>query len=237
MAGTGHPAEAPRFEPNWDSLKQYDVPDWFRDAKFGIFLHWGVQSVAANDGWYARHMYVQEGAPWGRAYEHHLKHFGHPSVVGYKDLIPLWKAEKWDPDSLVRLYREIGARYIVPVAVHHDNFDNYASTWQPWNSVNMGPHKDVVGEWKRAAERQGLRFGVSSHCDRTWDWFLPSHASDVRGPLKGVPYDGNLARADGTGTWWERPISTMRIWNGIAVAWKPSSMSSRGERVRCPMKA
>jgi alpha-L-fucosidase len=191
------------FSPNWESLKNYQVPDWFRDAKFGIFMHWGVQSVPANNGWYARFMYTQEGALWGNAYEYHRAHYGHPSEFGYKDLIPQWRAEAWDPEALVQFYKQIGARYIVPVAVHHDNFDNYDSTWQPWNSVNMGPHRDVVGEWKHAADKYGLRFGVSTHSDRTWDWFATAHGSDVSGDLKGVLYDGHLTAADGKGTWWD----------------------------------
>ena len=196
-------AQAP-FEPNWDSLLQYQCPDWFRDAKFGIFMHWGPQSVpVADDGWYARQMYIQEGAPWGHAYAFHVAHYGHPSEFGYKDLIPLWKAEKWDPEALLQLYKKAGARYVVPVAVHHDNFDNYASTYQPWNSVNMGPKRDIVGEWKKAAEKYGLRFGVSTHTDRTWHWFEPAHGADVSGPMKGVPYDGRMRKADGKGRWWK----------------------------------
>lgn len=191
------------FEPDWQSLKAYQTPEWFRNAKFGIFMHWGVQSIAANNGWYGRFMYMQEGALWGNAYAHHLAHHGHPSEFGYKDLIPLWHAENWNPDELAAFYRRIGARYIVPVAVHHDNFDNYNSTWQPWNSVNMGPCKDILREWKNAAARHGLRFGVSSHSDRTWDWFNTAHGSDTTGPMKGIPYDGNLTLADGKGKWWE----------------------------------
>lgn len=193
------PAET--FQPTWDSIKNYQAPAWFRDAKFGIFLHWGVCSVPANDGWYGHNMYLQEGAPWGNAYQYHLEHYGHPSEFGYKDLIPLWKAENWDPAALARYFKEIGAPYIVPVAVHHDNFDSYDSTYQPWNSVRMGPHRDVVGEWKKAAEKNGLLFGVSSHSDRTWDWFSTSHGSDVKGPKKGVAYDGRLTLADGKGKW------------------------------------
>jgi alpha-L-fucosidase len=196
-------ASAALFQPSWDSLAQMVVPDWFRDAKYGIFLHWGVQSVAANDGWYARHMYLQQGAAWGDAYGYHLAHFGHPSTFGYKDLIPRWTAESWDPLALAALFRSVGARYLVPVAVFHDNVDNYASSYQPWNSVRLGPHRDVVGEWASAARAQDLRFGVSSHSDRCWSFFHPSHGSDQTGPLAGVPYDGNLTLADGAGTWWE----------------------------------
>jgi alpha-L-fucosidase len=192
-----------RFEPTWESLKQYRTPDWFRDAKFGIYTHWGPMSaVPGHRGWYGRHMYMQEGAEWEGDYETHLRHFGHPSEFGYKDIIPLWTAENWDPDWLISLFKHAGARYFGAVAVHHDNFDAYDSTHQPWNSVNMGPKRDIVGEWKAAAVKHGLRFGVASHSDRSWSWFAPSFGADVKGPLEGVPYDGNLTKADGAGKWW-----------------------------------
>jgi alpha-L-fucosidase len=191
-------AAAQEFQPDWKSLGQYKVPDWFKDAKFGIFMHWGVQSVPAFDGWYARDMYMEGSS----TYDYHVNHYGHPSKIGYKDLIPLWIAESWNPDSLVRFYRKIGAKYIVYVAVHHDNFDNYASTYQPWNSVNMGPHMDIVKRWASAARKFGLRFGVSSHSDRSWNWFVTSHGSDSTGSLTGVPYDGDLTANDGDSRWW-----------------------------------
>lgn len=193
------------FKPTWESLETYETPVWFRDAKFGIFMHWSINSVApgGNDGWYGRQMYMQKGAPWGNAYAHHVKTFGHPSVFGYKDLIPLWKAERFDPVELVALYKKAGARYIVPVAVHHDNFDTYASTYQPWNSVNMGPKRDIIGEWEKATRAAGLRFGASSHSDRARGWFDFARKSDTEGPLAGIPYDGLLTKADGKGKWWE----------------------------------
>jgi alpha-L-fucosidase len=199
-----HRQEKVPFTPDWASLHHYTVPEWYRDAKFGIFLHWGVFSVPETSCWYAREMYLQGGTGDGdRVYRYHLEHYGHPSKFGFKDLIPLWKAEKWDPDELVALFKRIGARYVVSVAVHHDNFDNFASTYQPWNSVNMGPHRDIIGDWRKAILKQGLRFGVSSHNDRAWQWLNPSHGSDSSGPLKGVPYDGDLTLADGKGKWWE----------------------------------
>ena len=193
------------FKPTWESLETYETPAWFRDAKFGIFLHWSINSVTpgGNDGWYGRQMYIQKGAPWGNAYAHHLKTFGHPSVFGYKDLIPLWKAERFDPVELVDLYKKAGARYIVPVAVHHDNFDTYASTHQPWSSVNMGPKRDLIGAWEKATRAAGLHFGASSHSDRARGWFETARKSDTEGPLAGVPYDGLLTKADGKGKWWE----------------------------------
>ncbi|GAA3584713.1 alpha-L-fucosidase [Snuella lapsa] len=196
--------KATTYAPNWESLHQHECPEWFRDAKFGIFMHWGVMSVVKdNDGWYGRHMYMKTGGKWGNDYFDHLENYGHPSEFGYKDLIPKWKAENWDPEALVEFYKEIGAKYVVPVAVHHDNFDLYDSSFQPWNSVNMGPKRDVIGEWKKAAEKHGLRFGVSSHSDRAWSWLNPSHGHDIEGEYKDIPYDGNLTLEDGKGTWWE----------------------------------
>ena len=192
------------FQAGWQSLKHYQCPEWYRNAKFGIFMHWGPCSVptGGNDGWYGRQMYMQQGTHWGNAYAFHVKTYGHPSQVGYKDIIPLWKAERWDPDELAVFYRKIGARYVVPVAVHHDNFDCYASTYQPWNSVNMGPKRDIIGESRTAVLKAGLRFGVSSHSDRSWGWFQTAHGADTTGPMKGVPYDGGLRAADGVGKWW-----------------------------------
>ena len=192
------------FEPTWESLARYEAPEWFRDAKFGIYMHWGPMVVArAHGGWYGRHMYMPVNNEWGNDYEKHLQQFGHPSEFGYKDLIPLWKAENWDPDELVAFYKKVGARYIGCVAVHHDNFDCYNSTHQPWNSVNMGPKRDVVGEWREAVQRNGLRFAVTSHSDRTWTWFMPAFGADSTGSWKGVPYDGQMTKADGIGKWWE----------------------------------
>jgi alpha-L-fucosidase len=175
------------FDATWESLQQYRCPDWFRDAKLGIFLHWGPSSVAAVDDWYGRHMYVQ-GHP---AYEYHVSTFGHPSEFGFKDLIPLWRAERFDPGHLVDLFRRAGAGYIVPVATFHDNFDLWDSTHQRWNSLNVGPRKDICGLWKQAALERGLRFGVSTHMDRVPSWFNTSRGSDATGPLAGVAYDGS----------------------------------------------
>ena len=179
--------ERPDFEPTWESLEQYTCPEWFRDAKLGIFLHWGPASVPAVDGWYGRNMYVQ-GHP---AYEFHVKTYGHPSEFGFKDIVNLWKAENFDPDQLVEVFKKAGARYIVPVAVHHDNFDLWNSTHQRWNAVNMGPKKDIIDMWRQAVLNHGLRFGVSAHHARSWSWFNTSKLSDKTGPMAGVPYDGN----------------------------------------------
>jgi alpha-L-fucosidase len=174
------------FQPAWDSLQQYKCPDWFRDAKFGIWAHWGPQAVPMDGDWYARGMYEQGSGH----YKHHLANYGHPSTNGYKDIIPLWKAEKWDPDRLMALYKKAGARYFVSMGCHHDNFDLWSSRFHKWNAVNMGPKRDVVGDWQKAAKKYGLRFGVSEHMGASFTWFQVSHRADKTGPLAGVPYDG-----------------------------------------------
>jgi len=190
------------FLPFWESLKSYQCPDWFRDAKFGIWAHWSPQCVPEQGDWYARNMYIQ-GMP---QYEYHVAHYGHPSKFGYKDICHLWKAERWNPDALVKLYKRAGAEYLVSLATHHDNFDCWNSQHQPWNCVNVGPKRDIVGSWAKVARANGLRFGVSYHGTphRVWDEFLPvRYKSDTTGPLAGVPYDGLQTIADGKGKWWD----------------------------------
>ncbi len=174
------------FKPTMDSLKQYQAPDWFRDAKFGIWAHWGPQSVPMDGDWYARGIYEQGSGH----YNYHIAHYGHPSVFGYKDIIPLWKAEKWNPDRLMQLYKKAGANYFVSMGSHHDDFFLWNSKLHRWNAVNMGPHRDVVGDWQKAAKKYGLHFGVSEHLGASFTWFQPSHGSDKTGPKAGVPYDG-----------------------------------------------
>lgn len=162
------------FDSSVESLKTYQTPTWFRDAKFGIWAHWGPQSVPRAGDWYARNMYLQGS----RQYKHHLEHYGHPTEFGYKDIIPLWKAEKFDPEALMDLYAKAGAKYFVSMGVHHDNFDLWDSKHHRWNSVDMGPHRDIVGEFKKAAEKRGLRFGVSEHLEASYTWFSASHGFD-----------------------------------------------------------
>jgi alpha-L-fucosidase len=187
------------FTSDIESFGQYKYPEWFRDAKFGIWAHWGPQAVPRQGDWYARKMYEsdiinrQTNQPTGkpsREYLYHLEHYGHPSKFGYKDIIPLWKAERWDPEKLMALYKRVGARYFVSMGTHHDNFFLWDSKIHRWNSVKMGPEKDVVGLWQQAAKKEGLRFGVSEHLGASYTWFQPSHGADKTGPMKGVPYDG-----------------------------------------------
>lgn len=221
FAQNQHPELASgKFKPTDESLKQYEYPTWFRDAKFGIWAHWGPQAVPRQGDWYARKMYegpdridpkthkIIEKA--SADYLYHLAHYGHPSVFGYKDIIPLWKAERWNPEELMKLYKKAGAKYFVSMGTHHDNFFLWNSNLHRWNSVNMGPHKDVVGLWQEAAKKEGLRFGVSEHLAASYTWFQTAHSSDRTGPKAGVPYDGNNPeyfdlyheKADSTDTGW-----------------------------------
>lgn len=174
------------FQPTMDSLTNYSCPEWFRDAKFGIWAHWGPQAVPEMGDWYARKMYQQGSTD----YEDHLKRWGHPSTNGWKDIIPLWHAEKWNPDKLMELYKKAGAKYFVSMGSHHDDFFLWNSKLHKWNAVNYGPHRDVVGEWQKAAKKYGLPFGVSEHLGASFTWFQVAHSSDKTGPLAGVPYDG-----------------------------------------------
>jgi alpha-L-fucosidase len=176
-----------KFESTVESLQQYTCPEWFRDAKFGVWAHWGPQGVPMMGDWYARNMYV-EGHP---NYLHHCRVYGHPSKFGYKDLVKLWKAENFDPDSLMKIYKNAGAKYFVACGAHHDNFDCWDSKHHPWNSVKVGPKKDIVGMFAKSARAAGLRFGVTDHLERSWSWFNTNKGADKTGPYAGVPYDGN----------------------------------------------
>ena len=194
-------ALAPTFAPIWRSLVDgYRAPDWFRDAKFGIWAHWSAQCVPEMGDWYARHMYRQ-GHP---QYEHHLKTYGHPTRTGFMEMQNRWKADAWEPEALMDLYEKAGAKYFVALANHHDNFDAYESRYHAWNSTRVGPRRDIVGTWAKAARAKGLRFGVSNHSAHAWHWLQTAYGYDPEGPLAGQRYDAyRLTKADGKGTWWE----------------------------------
>jgi alpha-L-fucosidase len=191
------------YAPDWKALgRAYAAPAWWREAKFGAWAHWDPQSMPEQGDWYARGMY-QEGRP---QYEFHLKHFGHPSEYGYKDVCHNWVVDRWKPEELMNLYVEMGARYFMAMGCHHDNFDCFDSKYQPWNSVHVGPKVDIVGTWEKVARRRGMRFGIGFHDTppRTWGQFMPvRYASDKTGPMKGVPYDALQTVRDGKGKWWE----------------------------------
>jgi alpha-L-fucosidase len=188
------------YKPTWESLENYQTPEWYRNVKFGMWAHWGPQCQPEAGDWYARGMY-QEGS---RQYKIHLQKYGHPSKFGFKDVINEWKAESWDPEELVSLYKNAGAQYFMALANHHDNFDLYDSKYQKqWNATKIGPKKDLIGGWSKAARNNGLPFGVSVHASHAWRWYEVTQRSDKSGPYAGIPYDGKLTRADGKGKWWD----------------------------------
>ncbi|WP_073080503.1 alpha-L-fucosidase [Chitinophaga jiangningensis] len=193
------PGQSP-FQPSWESLAAYKVPDWFRNAKFGMWAHWGPQCEPEAGDWYARNMYTEGSAQ----YKKHLEKYGHPSTFGFKDVIHTWKADQWNPEELVSLYKNAGARYFMAMANHHDNLDLFNSRYQPsWNSTKVGPMKDIIGGWAKAARKYDLPFGVSVHAAHAWRWYESAQGADKQGPFAGVPYDGKLTKADGKGLWWE----------------------------------
>jgi alpha-L-fucosidase len=169
------------FTADWNSLAAYRVPEWFRDAKFGIFIHWGVFSVPAfGNEWYSRNMYV-EGSP---AFKHQVDTYGPQSKFGYKDFIPMFRGQHFNAGSWVDLFARAGARYVVPVAEHCDGFAMYDSGVTGWDAAKMGPKRDIVGELAAATRRRGLHFGVSSHRAEHWWWYNggTKFDSDVRDP-------------------------------------------------------
>lgn len=175
------------YQASFESLRNFQCPDWFRDVKFGIWSHWGPQSVPMCGDWYARNMYIQGT----EQYEYHLRTYGHPSEFGYKDICALWKAERFDPDALMEKYYKAGARFFVAQATHHDHFFNFASQYNHFNSVEVGPGKDICALWKAASEKWHMPFGLTEHLGASFAWWRSNKGADTYGPYKGVPYDGN----------------------------------------------
>ena len=172
-----------KFKANWASLSQFEMPKWFEKAKFGIFIHWGLYSVPAfNNEWYSRNMYIQGT----EEFEHHVKTFGPHAEFGYKDFIPLFTADKFDADEWAALFKEAGAKYVCPVAEHHDGFQMYDSELSEWTAAKKGPKRDLIGELKTAFEKQELTFCTSSHRAEHW-WFMghgKEFDSDVKDPME-----------------------------------------------------
>ena len=209
-----------RYEPNWESLKKYEIPEWFSDAKLGIFIHWGPYSVPAfGSEWYPRYMYqdsviwdgtgevTQLGPSW--VYNHHLKTFGHPGEFGYKDFIPMSKAENFNAGDWMDIFVKAGAKYVVPVAEHHDAFAMYHSNFTRWNAVNMGPERDVLEELMQAGRDRGLKVGASSHFAFNWDYFHKKPGFDTSLPefaeLYGRPHEPYTpADQEFLDLWWNR---------------------------------
>lgn len=214
------------FEATWDSLNTYMVPEWYQDAKFGIFLHWGVYSVPAfGNEWYPRNMYLQ-GQP---EYEHHLKTYGPQSQFGYKDFIPSFKAENYHPDAWAALFEEAGAKYIVPVAEHHDGFAMYATALSRWNAAVMGPKRDVIADLAKAVRARGMVFGVSSHRAEHW-WFMNggrAFDSDVTDPRYADFYGPACERSIPEG------VSEAEAWKSIDHLPRPDAAFLEDWLARC----
>jgi alpha-L-fucosidase len=187
-------------EPTSEGLvAAFEVPDWYRDAKLGLWAHWGPQCAPEAGDWYGRLLYLQD-QPQAAI---HREKYGHPADHGFIDVIAGWKAANWDPDAVFGAYHAAGARFLVAMACHHDNFDLFASS-HPWNATRLGPQRDLVGGWERAARRLGLPFGVSNHASHAWHWWQTAYGYDTVGPRAGERYDAfRLTRADGKGTAWE----------------------------------
>jgi alpha-L-fucosidase len=186
------------YSADWKALGlAYVAPQWWRDAKLGAWAHWDPQSMPEQGDWYAYRMYQVGSAD----YNYHLSHFGDPSEYGYKDICKNWVIDQWDPNALMDLYVQMGARFFMAMGSHHDNFDNFDSTYQPWNSVRVGVKKDIVGTWEPIAREKGLRFGIGFHNTpaRTWGQWMPiRYTNGAKGP-----FDALLTTADGKGKWWE----------------------------------
>ncbi len=176
-----------KFKDTWESLSQYTVPQWYRNAKFGIFIHWGVYSVPAfGSEWYSRNMYIQGS----KEFEHHIKTYGAHKDFGYKDFIPMFKAENFNPDEWAELFKNAGAEYVVPVAEHHDGFQMYKSDISHWNAYEMGPRRDTLGELGESVNKRGMINGASSH--RIEHWFFMGHGKDFESDVTDNEKEGDF---------------------------------------------
>lgn len=189
------------FKANWKSIEDNSQKEaeWLREAKVGFWVHFGPQAAGESGDWYARNLYKEDHV----AYKNHLKRYGHPSEFGYKDVLNTWNPIKLNPEHLTKLYKKAGARFLMIQGVHHDNYDLWNSRYHPWNSVNIGPKRDLLREWVKACHKNRMHYGITFHHEYTWWWWQTAFNSDSRGKLKGVPYDGNLALEDGKGKWWD----------------------------------
>ncbi len=213
------------FRPDWESLGSYEVPDWYKDAKFGLFIHWGVYSVPAfGNEWYPREMYQ----PGSEEYQHHLATYGPPDKFGYKDFIPSFRAERFDPQAWALLFKEAGAKYVVPVFEHHDGFAMYDCGLSDWTAANMGPHRDLMGDLARAVRQEGLHLGASSHRVEH-DFFLGvgrAVRSDVNDPQFAAFYGP-------AHPWMENPESTplSNDFTFVSKAWTDDWLARSAEIV------
>jgi len=213
------------YRPDWETLHRWQMPQWYKDAKFGIFIHWGVYSVPGSQNeWYPRNMY-QQGEP---AFKEHIQRFGPQDKFGYKDFIPLFKADKWNPGDWAKLFKDAGARYVVPVAEHHDGFAMYASDLSDWTAAKMGPHRDVIGELAAAVRAEGLHFGTSFH-RAEHNWFFDggrTFRSDVNDP--------HFASLYGPAHHWlqEKPDVLMNDWTYVSPEYANDWLARAAEIVQ-----
>ncbi|MEM6472270.1 MAG: alpha-L-fucosidase [Planctomycetota bacterium] len=171
------------FRAEWTSLEAYEIPQWYRDAKFGIFIHWGAYSVPAyGSEWYPRQMYIDRDRRGDNFFQHHVDTYGPQKKFGYKDFIPKFKAERFDATRWAKLFKEAGARYVIPVAEHHDGFPMYDCTYTRWDASEMGPKRDVIQELSQAVRAEGLKFGVSSHRAFNWMFYVRDESYDNADP-------------------------------------------------------
>ena len=219
------------FEPTWASIeKNYPgTPDWLREAKFGIWVHFGPQAAGESGDWYARKLYVP-GTP---AYNNHLKKYGPPAEFGYKEVLRDWNPVQLDPAKLTEIYKDAGARFLMIQGVHHDNFDNWNSQYNPWNTMNFGPKRDTMLEWSNALHSLNMKMGIAFHHEYSWWFWQPAFLSDSSGAFAGVPYDA-VTSTNGAGKWWQNydprflyTPADLHEYAGIATPtsgyWNPSS--------------
>lgn len=221
------------FQPTWQSISGNvsgnGTPAWLRQAKFGIWFHYGPQANLASGDWSAQHLY-QQGA---NAYNNHLAQFGHPTTNGYKDVIKAWSPTNYNPAALAQLFYNAGARFVLVQGVHHDNFDTWDSRYNPWNTMNFGAKRDTMAEWKAALNGLGMRMGVAFHHEYSWWFYQPAFLSDASGAFAGIPYDA-VTSTNGNGTWWQNydprflyTPADLHEYQGIATPttgyWNPAS--------------
>ena len=213
------------FQPDWESLQRYEVPDWYKDAKFGIFIHWGVYSVPAfSNEWYPRNMYE----PGSDAYKHHIATYGPQDKFGYKDFVPMFKAERYDPAAWAELFKKAGAKYVVPVAEHHDGFAMYDSGLSDWTAAKMGPHRDVIGDLAKAVRAEGLHFGVSSH--RVEHDFFMGAGRKIQSDVNDPQYAAFYGPAQTGVIQWGTPVGNDFTY--VSAAWTNDWLARSAELVQ-----
>jgi alpha-L-fucosidase len=213
------------FQPDWESLQRYEVPDWYKDAKFGIFIHWGVYSVPAfSNEWYPRNMYE----PGSDAYKHHIATHGPQDKFGYKDFVPMFKAERYDPAAWAELFKKAGAKYVVPVAEHHDGFAMYDSGLSDWTAAKMGPHRDVIGDLAKAVRAEGLHFGVSSH--RVEHDFFMGAGRKIQSDVNDPQYAAFYGPAQTGVIQWGTPVGNDFTY--VSAAWTNDWLARSAELVQ-----